>query len=215
MLPHWLPIRRPAGTHCTLLGLSIVYIASVFTRFGLFAGGNRGSCGQWQGLWRLPVRHCSRRERGHSAVQGPCEQSRGTVHHLRRRLLSAGKCPPEQMAQLLPYDSKALIHFVPLAAGCRPTAFILRVAWRQVREEYRRNASLGGGALGLLLGRSPPPLKMIVSVCVSNSRLMPVLVQMLAGGASGIGLLWFYEHKLRTSAATDSLYHELSMDTGF
>ena len=59
------------------------------------------------------------------------------------------------------------------------------------------------------------PLRRFVSVCVSNSGLIPVLVQLLAGGASGIGVLWFYEHKLRTSAATDSLYHELSMDTGF
>ena len=43
-----------------------------------------------------------------------------------------------------------------------------------------------------------------------------VLFSLVAGAAAGIGLLWWNERRLRLSTGqNDSLYHELSMDTGF
>lgn len=40
-------------------------------------------------------------------------------------------------------------------------------------------------------------------------------MQLLLGGALSVGGLYFYEHKLRPPAGSNSVYHELSMDTGF
>lgn len=43
-----------------------------------------------------------------------------------------------------------------------------------------------------------------------------VAMQLLVGGAAGVGALWYYDRRLRLTSATDSMYHELSMEnTGF
>ena len=42
-----------------------------------------------------------------------------------------------------------------------------------------------------------------------------MLLQLLIGGGISVGGLYFYEHKLRAPAGGNSMYHELSMDTGF
>ncbi|KAK9824143.1 hypothetical protein WJX72_008089 [[Myrmecia] bisecta] len=58
--------------------------------------------------------------------------------------------------------------------------------------------------------------------CVHAKRGTPgwgvflwIFFSLLTGAAGGIGALWWHEHRYKRSGLNDSLYHELSMDTGF
>lgn len=75
--------------------------------------------------------------------------------------------------------------------------FELLIDWRYVCSSNRYNPAFGSHEL----------LKI-------RSRLF-FRLQLVVGGVGSLGALYLYEHKIRSPNGGNSMYHELSMDTGF